>query len=87
MVQVFDQSSMLVQLGGPDNVAEITGRRGTLVSALCDEGVTYQARNMLVQFSFTTACLRILLIYVTWTFHFVSSAHVGCSTLGHEYGK
>ncbi|KAJ8425969.1 hypothetical protein Cgig2_009507 [Carnegiea gigantea] len=36
---------MLVQLGGPDNVAEITGRRGMLVRASCGKGVTYQARN------------------------------------------
>lgn len=34
-----------VQLGGPDNVAEITGRRGMLVRASCGKGVTYQARN------------------------------------------
>ncbi|GMH10575.1 hypothetical protein Nepgr_012416 [Nepenthes gracilis] len=33
------------QLGGPDNVAEITGRRGMLVRAACGKGVTYQARN------------------------------------------
>ncbi|KAH9617593.1 hypothetical protein KSS87_008529 [Heliosperma pusillum] len=33
------------QLGGPDNVAEITGRRGMLVRASCGKGVTYQARN------------------------------------------
>lgn len=34
-----------VQLGGPDNVAEITGRRGMLVRTSCGKGVTYQARN------------------------------------------
>ncbi|CAO2826033.1 unnamed protein product [Amaranthus hypochondriacus] len=33
------------QLGGPDNVAEITGRRGMLVRTSCGKGVTYQARN------------------------------------------
>ncbi|XP_024977449.1 protein FORGETTER 1 isoform X2 [Cynara cardunculus var. scolymus] len=33
------------QLGGPDNVAEITGRRGMLVRASSGKGVTYQARN------------------------------------------
>lgn len=33
------------QLGGPDNVAEITGRRGMLVRASNGKGVTYQARN------------------------------------------
>ncbi|KAK9684141.1 hypothetical protein RND81_10G189300 [Saponaria officinalis] len=33
------------QLGGPGNVAEITGRRGMLVRASCGKGVTYQARN------------------------------------------
>ncbi|XP_073279298.1 protein FORGETTER 1 [Primulina huaijiensis] len=33
------------QLGGPDNVAEITGRRGMLVRASGGKGVTYQARN------------------------------------------
>lgn len=33
------------QLGGPDNVAEITGRRGMLVRALNGKGVIYQARN------------------------------------------
>ncbi|RLN03180.1 hypothetical protein C2845_PM13G05560 [Panicum miliaceum] len=33
------------QLGGPDNVAEITGRRGMLVRASDGKGVTYQARN------------------------------------------
>ncbi|KAF8408555.1 hypothetical protein HHK36_004618 [Tetracentron sinense] len=36
---------MFVQLGGPDNVAEITGRRGMLVRASSGKGVTYQARN------------------------------------------
>lgn len=33
------------QLGGPDKVAEITGRRGMLVRAASGKGVTYQARN------------------------------------------
>ncbi|WVZ87057.1 LOW QUALITY PROTEIN: hypothetical protein U9M48_033752 [Paspalum notatum var. saurae] len=33
------------QLGGPDNVAEITGRRGMLVRASDGKGVIYQARN------------------------------------------
>ncbi|KAL9146939.1 hypothetical protein ABFS82_13G142200 [Erythranthe guttata] len=33
------------QLGGPDNVAEITGRKGMLVRAPGGKGVTYQARN------------------------------------------
>ncbi|GER33848.1 RING/FYVE/PHD zinc finger superfamily protein [Striga asiatica] len=33
------------QLGGPDEVAEITGRRGMLVRASGGKGVTYQARN------------------------------------------
>ncbi|KAH7536674.1 hypothetical protein FEM48_Zijuj03G0009500 [Ziziphus jujuba var. spinosa] len=33
------------QLGGPDNVAEMTGRRGMLVRASSGKGVTYQARN------------------------------------------
>ncbi|KAB2636953.1 protein strawberry notch [Pyrus ussuriensis x Pyrus communis] len=33
------------QLGGPDNVAEMTGRRGMLVRASGGKGVTYQARN------------------------------------------
>ncbi|PWZ45096.1 Protein FORGETTER 1 [Zea mays] len=33
------------QLGEPDNVAEITGRRGMLVRALDGKGVVYQARN------------------------------------------
>nr|GEX46630.1 protein FORGETTER 1 isoform X2 [Tanacetum cinerariifolium] len=33
------------QLGGPDNVSEITGRRGMLVRASNGKGVTYQARN------------------------------------------
>ncbi|KAL0353361.1 UNVERIFIED_CONTAM: protein FORGETTER 1 [Sesamum angustifolium] len=33
------------QLGGPDKVAEITGRRGMLVRASGGKGVTYQARN------------------------------------------
>ncbi|KAL0725755.1 hypothetical protein Bca4012_040354 [Brassica carinata] len=32
-------------LGGPDKVAEITGRRGMLVRASNGKGVTYQARN------------------------------------------
>nr|CAB3488213.1 unnamed protein product [Digitaria exilis] len=33
------------QLGGPDNVAEITGRRGMLIRASDGKGVVYQARN------------------------------------------
>ncbi|XP_027062492.2 protein FORGETTER 1 isoform X1 [Coffea arabica] len=33
------------QLGGPDKVAEITGRRGMLIRASGGKGVTYQARN------------------------------------------
>ncbi|KAG6605360.1 Protein FORGETTER 1, partial [Cucurbita argyrosperma subsp. sororia] len=33
------------QLGGPDKVAEITGRRGMLVRASNGKGVTYQPRN------------------------------------------
>ncbi|XP_022717610.1 protein FORGETTER 1 isoform X1 [Durio zibethinus] len=33
------------QLGGPDNVAEMTGRRGMLVRASGGKGVTYQSRN------------------------------------------
>ncbi|KAI3945077.1 hypothetical protein MKW98_009881 [Papaver atlanticum] len=33
------------QLGGPDNVSEITGRRGMLVRASNGKGVVYQARN------------------------------------------
>ncbi|CAN6455835.1 unnamed protein product [Victoria cruziana] len=33
------------QLGGPDNVAELTGRRGMLVRASTGKGVVYQARN------------------------------------------
>lgn len=36
---------VLMQLGGPDKVAEITGRRGMLVRASNGKGVTYQARN------------------------------------------
>ncbi|KAL4201430.1 hypothetical protein AMTRI_Chr02g216010 [Amborella trichopoda] len=33
------------QLGGPDNVAEMTGRRGMLVRASTGKGVVYQTRN------------------------------------------
>ncbi|KAJ6805278.1 protein FORGETTER 1 [Iris pallida] len=33
------------QLGGPENVAELTGRRGMLVRATGGKGVIYQARN------------------------------------------
>ncbi|KAM3389261.1 hypothetical protein ACQJBY_011405 [Aegilops geniculata] len=33
------------QLGGPDKVAEITGRRGMLIRASDGKGVIYQARN------------------------------------------
>ncbi|XP_039030219.1 protein FORGETTER 1-like [Hibiscus syriacus] len=33
------------QIGGPDKVAEMTGRRGMLVRASSGKGVTYQARN------------------------------------------
>lgn len=41
-----------MQLGGPDKVAEITGRRGMLVRAASGKGVTYQARNTWVWVSF-----------------------------------
>jgi len=34
-----------LQLGGPDNVAEMTGRRGMLVRATSGKGVTYLPRN------------------------------------------
>ncbi len=33
------------QLGGPDCVAEMTGRRGMLIRAANGKGVVYQARN------------------------------------------
>nr|CAD1823189.1 unnamed protein product [Ananas comosus var. bracteatus] len=33
------------QLGGPENVAEMTGRRGMLIRASGGKGVVYQARN------------------------------------------
>ncbi|XP_050215928.1 protein FORGETTER 1 isoform X2 [Mercurialis annua] len=36
---------LIDQLGGPDKVAEMTGRRGMLVRASSGKGVTYQARN------------------------------------------
>lgn len=36
---------LIDQLGGPDKVAEITGRRGMLVRVSSGRGVTYQARN------------------------------------------
>lgn len=41
----FIDFAMFAQLGGPENVAEITGRRGMLVRASGGKGVTYQARN------------------------------------------
>lgn len=36
---------VVFQLGGPDQVAEMTGRRGMLVRAQSGKGVIYQARN------------------------------------------
>lgn len=36
---------LFAQLGGPDRVAEMTGRRGMLVRAQNGKGVIYQARN------------------------------------------
>lgn len=45
MCLITDAVCVLLQLGGPDKVAEITGRRGMLVRASNGKGVTYQARN------------------------------------------
>lgn len=49
VVIVIDTKLLLfhvdLQLGGHDNVAEITGRRGMLVRAPSGKGVVYQARN------------------------------------------
>ncbi|KAK9077668.1 hypothetical protein SSX86_006005 [Deinandra increscens subsp. villosa] len=50
IVRTFDLPNnplddIIDQLGGPVNVAEITGRRGMLVRASNGKGVTYQARN------------------------------------------
>ncbi|TYJ95612.1 protein strawberry notch [Cucumis melo var. makuwa] len=39
------RSDIFYALGGPDKVAEITGRRGMLVRAPNGKGVTYQPRN------------------------------------------
>lgn len=36
---------LIDQLGGPENVAEMTGRRGMLIRASSGKGVIYQARN------------------------------------------
>jgi len=38
-------SFLFAQLGGPERVAEMTGRRGMLVRAQSGKGVVYQARN------------------------------------------
>lgn len=35
----------LLQLGGPENVAEMTGRRGMLIRTSGGKGVIYQARS------------------------------------------
>ncbi|OEL18433.1 Protein strawberry notch-like protein 1 [Dichanthelium oligosanthes] len=45
---IIDQVVLFIpanKLGGPDNVAEITGRRGMLIRASDGKGVVYQARN------------------------------------------
>lgn len=49
-----------MQLGGPDKVAEITGRRGMLIRASGGKGVTYQARNRSVLIWFCFSVLFIL---------------------------
>lgn len=38
-------NEILTQLGGPDKVAEITGRKGMLVRASSGMGVVYKTRN------------------------------------------
>ncbi|KAJ1442442.1 Zinc finger, FYVE/PHD-type [Sesbania bispinosa] len=42
---IVPESGHAICLGGPDKVAEVTGRRGMLVRATTGKGVTYQARN------------------------------------------
>lgn len=45
LLSLLTMHLIFMQLGGPDKVAEMTGRRGMLVRASSGKGVTYQARN------------------------------------------